>query len=194
MPELQVAGPSQKLRRWGDLGPVFSFSVPREIVPVVIVDDLSSHTPPRPCAGFDTSAATVAQQSQMGLVNPAGSGVIVVLNRVTLRPGTNNDFISILLNSAFPGQLGVGAAGFVDQRITGRPASEIAIGAAVLSLTGLIVAQMRLPLAAETSEWELGFTIGPGTGIFFQNSTLNSLLSVGMFWTETAQVEHGAVG
>lgn len=184
MPDLQDPGPGRKLqRRYRLIGTTPSPFLSPELVPVVIVDDLSDEEPTtRFATAADAVGATVGEQGQTRLRNPTGSGMII-------------ENIVLEISRAAAGQwevfqggptLTTGATEFwQDQAIAGSPQAQVTHGTDVGAVAERVArgnaggtTQVTIPL--------LRFSLPPDTQLHFLGIGANIGLDYWWTWTERA--------
>ncbi len=154
----------------------------------ILIDDLRDEEATdvfsqRPSYGSILSPATAAVNSRIQLFNPAGSGVIAVLNRVLIASDVLSAFQGSELDTPFGNQVVTKA--FRDRRITGNPACDIdhsEIGAAVggaIKINGRLAADIPVVV-------ELDIILQAGQGFHFGLNTQNQLITGTFFWREEA--------
>lgn len=182
MPELQNPDPWLKLSAKYDLVRTASglFLSP-ELVPVVIVDDLSEAQPVDrfATAGIQT-AAVAAQQTVSNLINPANSNVLAT--RIKLAAWSDVTCPWDLFFTAVSGALRTRS--WTDPRIPGLPAVAYQQGGVAAPgglgqlAAGLVIAHTMIPLDL------MDFVIPPGQGLFFVTKLQNILLATHWQWSE----------
>jgi len=124
MPDIQSSDPGRKLQqRYDLLGAPPSPLLSPELVPVVVVDDLTgtdvlSAEFERPCIAFDTFTGVVTS-AVLFLLNPFGSGVLTVVESVLFATSTACT-VSFRVRRGFGGTI-VTFGAFRDGRLAGRP-------------------------------------------------------------------------
>lgn len=137
MPDIQSPDPGRKLQdRYNLIGTTPAPFLSPELVPVVLVDDLSEDAP-----GFlwaiaaDTVTGVAALNSQTALTNPSGSGVLI--ENIAFRFG--NEVISVWnLFTAGPALTSAAVEVWQDTRRSGSPAAVVTLGTDVGAVTGPI--------------------------------------------------------
>ncbi len=187
MPELQSSDPSRKIRTRYDLvgtSPVPSIS--GELVPVVVVDDLTgfdvqSAEFERPCMVNEVNAAVVARFPRIALMNPADSGVLGILEWLWITgSGAMQIEIGILEQTLAIADRGA----FRDSRIPGVPAcgtfqGDVAGPAERDFLIGIVITGN-----APNQIFSLNMVFGPGFSIDVRGSVNNTTLQVQYMWRE----------
>lgn len=182
MPEIQTPDPGRKLaERYNLLGGSITPFLSPELVPVVILDDLSEEAPgPRFAQAGGTSAGVVARFEGSRLQNSATSGVRMEQFRLSISSDTTTAF---LLGEGGPGF----AAGIVpqwqEQGFAGTPAAVIEIGDAASGATAVIAAGTLLANVQVTLEMP-NVILVPGTQLSLSLVTADVALRLHWQWAE----------
>jgi len=157
-----------------------------EIIPVVLVDDLTSglildESYRAPAISAPTQAAVALENGFCSITAPSGSMLLV--ERVEFRFGT-----------AGPGAVNIGptdtptpaVAFWRDRRIRGSPQANVAIGSRV-GLTGTTIANIRVTTVF--TSLDLGIILSPSTDslestLAIWNTTVNDAVNVNWYWRE----------
>ncbi len=183
---------AQRLREKYDTDPPGAFdTISPEIVGVSVVEDLTKTEAVQACIGSRSeSAGGAGQLSQIGFMNRDGSGQILDLYQVFLRPAVNDTIeIRLLSASTVAAWAGAGNRAFQDRRLSGRtpigePRGQTA-GAAAGNLFGRVFA-----LSAGGRQLDgLRFTIPPGQAVAFNMATANQDFYATFFWTQRVELE-----
>lgn len=182
MPEIQSPDPGRKLQERYDLiGTTPAPFLSPELVPVVLIDDLTEEIPGVAFATVGHELAGVAgQQPQTAISNPAGSGVI--LTNLQLFVTCNSVCVFSLWRSGPALSVGVVEL-WQDQRRTGRPAARVTAGTDV-GVVGTPVATTER-LADTVAHFDLPNYVMPvGSKLHLLAENNNMLLALTWMWGE----------
>ena len=136
MPDIQSPDPGRKLQdRYNLIGTTPAPFLSPELVPVVILDDLSEDAP-----GFLFAIASqsvtgaAATNSQTALTNPTGSGVLI--ENLEFRWGQEVAGVYSLFTAGPALSLGGANESWQDTRRSGRPVGIVTLGVDVGAVTG----------------------------------------------------------
>lgn len=190
MPDLQAAEPNQKLLRQYALSRAPALHLAEELVPVVVVDNLSgadvaNEGYPRDCSATLTVVAGGAGNLSVASWLPTNN-VLCQLTGIVMFDlvGTKNFVIRNTAAATVLGLTEVFTKGFNDTRVTpalpncfigSRNNTAVPDGTAVMNVVGAIDESIYLPV---------NFTGFNGGGVQVHHGTLNAALRVGFFWTE----------
>jgi len=189
MPDIQGSDVARKLMlRYGLVGASPSPFLSPELVPVVVVDDLTTFdvldpTFERPYQASALQAGAVALRALVVLSNPVGSGVLCTLRQVV---GCCNLASTINMQSAAAGATDV--RGFsTDTRLTARGACGLrGVQRAALGPQNNFF--WRLGACTDGPRFEdflpFQFVISPGQAIEFTQELLNDTMRLSIRWTE----------
>jgi len=161
-----------------------------ELVPVVIVDDVSgpdvvSSQHPLNAIGSSSSAAAVGFFSKVGLQNPEGSGVDIFVEYMLMKSTT--DVTQTLRQSAIAVSPNAGVKTFLDNRAEGNPVGITWDENATVSLGIELIA---LRVANGMTRIDLGITLAELDSIHVQDAAANVAVdTVHYFWTERIRRE-----
>lgn len=175
--------PSTKLRdRYGLLGG-FSPKLDETIVPVVLLDDLSSPAAAgsqRIMSGFGQLGPTVGNFSHVQLFNPANSGVLLELLVADVFIGATQAVRLRLHDIALAAE--APDTGWLDARLEGAGAGEVRVEDAVAVL-GAAVGSYRAT-ANENLPVPKPVILLPGTGALFAPQNNNVVVGASFLWLE----------
>jgi len=189
MPEIQGSDVARKLMlRYGLVGASPSPFLSPELVPVVVVDDLTGFdlqdpTFERPYTVSIQQVGGVGLRARIFLVNPVGSGVLLTLNTIS---GNANAATMVEVFTG-PAQT-VATAGFsTDFRLAARGVCGV-IG----NTTGIAPISpeffFRLGPATESPQLNeflrIPVVISPGTSLDFNEALVNDVMRLQFRWTE----------
>jgi len=185
MPDIQSSDPGRKLQqRYNLLGAPPSPILSPELVPVVVVDDLTgtdvlSAEFERPCAGFDTFTGVVTS-AQLFLLNPFGSGVLLTTDQFMFQTSTAST-VSMVIRRGFGGTI-VTFGGFRDGRLVGRPNG----GFFPLSLVHVTRPwNFQLELSVPLRDLlQITYVLAPGDALQMSQSVVANTLAVSITWNE----------
>jgi len=183
---IQVPDIARKLaRRFGIDGPAPADTLAPEIVPVVLVEDLTAPDEEdsgyeRTCIGKQSVGALAANYSYVQLYNPSGSGVLVVVEAMILSVG-GNSAISIRNYDTAATSLGTDLS-FRDRRLSGAPAAQVRYVQSGANL-GDAVAQ-AFAVGNDQYLTPLDFLLSPGKGLCTRPDTQNVQNITTLFWSE----------
>lgn len=189
MNEPTTVGPLNEIlrRRYGvpgQVGPILTLA--SDLFPFVnlsddaIAPDIATYAGQKLCIGGATDVGDVANSSQVQIRNPAGSGVLVVVNRAFVRPST-----AMIVQLV---QFGTTAAdaetqGFLrDTRSSGRAAAVT--GPRTASAAASPIAQFAMGTDGLEMWTPFPFVLQPGQGLRFEGVTNNVALTVSWNWRE----------
>lgn len=170
-------------RRFGIVGSAGIDTIAPEIVPVVLVEDLQrerSFPLYRECIGGDTNGPVVAQFSYLQLLNPAGSNILVTIERFIVSATAAGAVDLRELDAALAGLSTL--KGFRDRRIPGDPVAELRGGSDAGAL-GSQVGLVTIP-ANEALTVRVDYTLTPGRGFACNSDQTNVQFRASFFWTE----------
>lgn len=188
MPDVQSPDAGRKLQlRYRLPRPATAFLSP-EIVPVVLVDDLTKLDAQdvafeRSYVRRGSQAGNVTNRAIVELVNPPNSGINVFLKRLLFDVATASsvrisepaDLISAGTLSGAP----------TDGRVVGAAASALRLGLTVGTGLGNIFIQVDAGGSFPNMIFDLsGYVVLPGQMIQCTQQILNDTLSAGFWWTE----------
>lgn len=169
-------------------GPL-TLHVSEGVQPVVLMDDLTQEVQQfREAAGTGQAPAAAGFVPEVCLANPAGSGILVLLDRVWIATGTaQNVDIGPHVGPTTAGLW----KGWRDQRLT----IPTAAATQPVATVGAQSTQAAVPWGARyfrwycaaTTEYEFGnlqMVLRPGTGVELSGVTANSNLTVDFDWRE----------
>ena len=141
------------------------------------------------CLGTGDQAATALNYSHVGLFNPAGSGVLGVLEKLIV-----TDFSGGVIAAA-AGQLGAFSgggitqtnSGFLDRRLPGGLATTLAVQKKVHT-AGLITFELFSVAISASTTAVIPFPVmlDPGSGFVVRTLALEKRLTVNFLWRERA--------
>lgn len=192
MPEIQSSDPGRKLQERYDLtgGTPAPFLSP-EIVPVVLVDDLTASDVldrafEREAFVWNTEGGGVAENSVCMFVNPVESGVLATVQRISVGVAADAVVSIERVVSTF-----VDSGGFRRFRDTRIPGLPVCGGQHFTSAPALIQDmqwQVEAPAAGNAPLFplvlELDETIGPGFGLSIRNNAVNESLDCQIWFKE----------
>jgi len=156
------------------------------ITPVVVVDDVmgtaaSDQFYQKTTRAFGSQPAVAAEFSHVQIRNPVGSGVNYLLERVLIAVGADVTVEGGPDGSANLATV-VATNVFRDQRIAGRPATQLSIDSSVASL---VTSQWSAAIEAiHSEEFLIDELIPPGQGWNLRATTLNVQLNLTYFGKE----------
>lgn len=175
---------AQKLGRAYGLTDLPITGVAPELVPVVIVGDLTSPAEHdagdiRYCVGNGSQGGAASNYAHVQLLNPPGSGITVIVQTLVVAIETAGDVQVRLYDTPLTTAT---TRRFRDTRITGTPVGQARtqnetsrLGTSVLSL-GLV--------ADASEQIQLDFVLKPGTGILVSPYTADVQCTAGWLWVE----------
>jgi len=188
VPDIQTPDVARKLQRRYDLtAPAPTPLLGPELVPVVLVDDLSTEididaaTFKRPCEGMGKVAAPAAgNDAIVALVNPTGSGVLATVEWILIN-------VDVAMEIEVEYRTGITAnqfttLGFRDPRIPGKPACSIFTG------NETATTPTRYMFTHEISNRDrpihLPWVVNAGQALVVHACTDNRPMDVAWSWTE----------
>ncbi len=183
MPDIQSPDPGRKLQeRYNLIGTTPAPFLSPELVPVVILDDLSESLPGTAFAfAGDNVAGVAAQFSQTSIENIAGSGILITEIRLYLT-GVSAGVITAWQNGP---TLGISQLGnWADRRNPGRPSARIGWSASAAPATSEQLVSTNL--LANTMLF-LDFTsqiLQSGDKVHVVSEILNSQINAWWTWGE----------
>lgn len=176
---IQQPGVTEKLRGLFALVGRIRLRLDETVSPVVIVDDLSQAGEVERLAfvGQIGVASGVGNQNFIRLCNPAESGVVAVVEQITVHQ-PNADQFDIALQA---GSL-AGANGFFrDARVPGRAACRSLVGTPVAAVLGPLQFDI---LAATDFVLDMEWILPPNTLLQIRQLNQNETLHVNFVWRE----------
>ena len=140
MPIIQVPDIALKLYRRFRLESVPDSLLAPEIVPVVLVEDLSEYMVEgtgRRCMGHTTVSAVLAERG-FAILGNVGEETRVRVSHVTMHVNTPTT-IDILAHTQTSIAIAPGTKAFLDRRVRGAPQSTIGFGAEAVPPVGIII-------------------------------------------------------
>lgn len=183
MPDIQSPDPGRKLQqRYNLIGATAAPFLSPELVPVVIVDDLSQEAPGvrfASAAAQESGAAGV--NSQTRLTNPTSSGVLIEQIRLELST-INSDSWFMFQNGP---TLSTGITSFFqDRRVSGSPIGEVTHGVDVGVVTNTVAGGRGSTTRAAIIIGFPNYVLEPGTRLHFFYSALNETMTFWWAWGE----------
>lgn len=133
--------------------------------------------------GFVTRAADAGNQSGVGLLNPTGSGVIMVLQQVSIWGGAV-DAIVVQIGTAAT-QTAASAGYLRDSRgWTTTPVRSVGQVVAHLGAFTTHLGRLQLPAANTMVDWDRPVVLIPGQRVLFATASVNITLSGSFAWRE----------
>lgn len=187
MPPIQRPDISNEIRRqFGIVGFGGPESISPEIVPVVIVQDISPARNFREASGGILQTAVVGEFSRVQLFNPNNSRTIIEAWQVLGRPSSDSIMGLRQEDTALVG--GGGTARFTDRRLAGRPVGQVLIDT-IAVIVGEGEAHWRTARDSGVHVLQVRYTLVPGTGVALINETANLNLRATWFWRERNQLQ-----
>ena len=155
-------------------------TVTGEIVPTVLVADLTSEERPEDrwaIGGVASGAAGAGNQTLIALANPAGSGVVLLLERFWLHQ-PNADIVSAEV------QIAVTVGTPQVWRDTRLPGETTGVVTSFALASAVLPAMQWALVAATTLDVIFPAVLMPGTSIRLRQLNANETLSGGFFWRE----------
>lgn len=187
MPDIQTTDVGRKLqRRYQLLGPPPTPFLSPELVPVVIVDDLTDldvleATFERPCEGMATiNAPAVGSDAINALVNPADSGIVATVEWVLIEVAVAMH-IEVEIRTTVTANV-FGTRGFRDTRVAGTPACAFFQGSEVQT-TPTRYFFIHEPTQRDRQIF-LPWVVAPGSALVLHAGSDNQELRSAWFWTE----------
>lgn len=186
MPDIQTSDPGRKLQERYDLvGPPPSPFLSPELVPVVLVDDLTElsvldRTFERPATVNESSPPVVAAVSVIAFDNPVDSGVLAIMEW-GLFNGDSDYLLQVFLSATLAGILDNGS--WRDSRISGQPVCGVGPTSEAQTLRDF-------QISIDASEAEafniltLPFIVSPGFSLRFAGTVDNSAITAQLLWRE----------
>lgn len=175
------------LRRAFGLFTGFRLTLDEVVVPVAVIEDATtpSRSTDKPCFGGAQQAAVVAEFSHASLHNPAGSGVLLLLDTAWIRLSTNSS-----LQFWGGGRDGTTVNGsYRDSRLWQQAGVPQVPNARILHHTnvahlGTLRASILYVGTVPSLEVPLGIIIGQGDDLTLETGSLNVGLDVLFMWRE----------
>ena len=184
MPRTQRATLIDTIRRQLDLDPPGTIdTVASEIVPVYIVGVLEPETIDLPCTGGLQRGPDAGQYSEVGLVNPANSGVLLLLEDLYYGAGASSIQCGLYRNenpSAAQGQ-----SLYRDQTLAGFPVGQIG-GEGVAAAGGTACGKYSARLDMINHIDMRGFIIEPGGDLTMVTAQTDKIMIATFMWRERA--------
>jgi len=189
MPEkIQTPSVSQALTQEYSIKGRLRLALDETVVPVTVVGNVSPDLY-RPC-GVALRIAPLANNFNIQqLINPAGSGVIAYLDRVTAASSVNSGQNYFLED--VPVDVAATASGFfLDRRETPaapdqkRPNVLLYTDQRLVALAGDLVGRAQQAATGQSIIDLSGFTLMPGTGFAISCDLINSKLECSFVWRE----------
>ncbi len=190
MPDIQTTDVGRKLqRRYQLTGPPPTPFLGPELIPVVLVDDLTGidileATFERPCWAHISTGQVVGEAANHAIVNPVGSGVLATIESVVPDVESNAtvlefEFDTTVVANAFT------LRGFRDSRVIGNPACGMLADTAVATASTGWQVQFNSgdPLVSIT-KIPLGWVLAPGTAFIMKANRNNEAIRSSWEWTE----------
>ncbi len=182
MPDIQDPGPGRKLqRRYRLIGTTPAPFLSPELVPVVLIDDLTEETPAIDFAIVgDLQAAVVAERSQTGLRNPAASNMTIEQVELRFVPASLSNY---RLGVTGPALAVLSTPIWQDSGRSGVPVGEVltdtdAAGASGVLCDGSVLANTLVVIPLPN------YVIQPGDQIRLSLETLNVTFRFWWTWGE----------
>lgn len=160
-----------------------------EVVPIVLLEDLSKHSPyerslQRVAGAFGVHASSGGQQPCIQLKNPAASGTVLMLERVCVSGLTiAGRFIIGQGAPSMTDLVGTLSKFWKDSRFDGNPVGDARNGqkavSPVLTIFGCVLALNQF-LVIDNLE----LVIPPGKSVFAQLQVANAQFEASMEWSE----------
>ncbi len=186
MPEIQSPDPGRKLQeRYNLIGSTPAPFLSPELVPVVLIDDLTEEGPgPRFCSAASALSPAAGKQAATALGLPNGANVLIENISVVFY---TNGAASFEADLAGPTLTGSGATSlFQDRRLAGSPIAIVSDGDDVGAVSGPIAKGQILGstvVKVDLPNWKFSDT---SQEIFLLISSIN--ISCSYFWTWTERV------
>ncbi len=184
MPDIQDPGPGRKLqRRYRLIGTTPAPFLSPELVPVVIIDDLSEEEPTTSFAWSSQSVAGVAAtQSQTRITNPVDSGILLENLRLQITVFSDSN---IRVDETSTGSLASSASTlWADQRRAGIPVALVSRGVDVTVGGGPRIFEARV-LGLTLIDIDLSQAVVPeGRMLHFRSLTVNQEVIFSWYWSE----------
>ncbi len=185
MPDIQSPDPGRKVaEKYNIVGPPPVLFLSPELVPVVLIDDLTEALP-----GIAWAIAPVDQPggagvaSQTALRNPSDSGILIenLSLRVNTSAGSN-----IEIHTAGPSLASTSPKDWQDQRRSGAPVGIVTQGTDVGAVTGRVFEGVASFLAVLAFTFN-GWVMPPGGKLHLIATVVNVTMQVTWQWTETPE-------
>jgi len=155
------------------------------IVPVAVVGELEDRRF-RHAAGLLNTAGVAAQFGYVQLFNPAGSGVLVTLNRfwanIGAAMGVEFGFVDAAMTAVTSTEIG-----WTDRRVAGGPAAIIHGRTSAGALLDLKLGELEMdPTLTVTRFVPFEAILLEGEGFGWKGDTLNVRLQLNVDWSERA--------
>lgn len=179
---------AEYVRRCAALRESTSLELIQDLMPVLPVVDpglpeMSLLRRDKRCAGWTTAPAVAAQQGYCEVRNPAGSGLLVVVDKARAWPAVAGAAMGFRaqLTTLGGGALASTRAA-VDTRSVGPAVATIYVGTAAVALPGLEYAQGSSPVGVEFGP----YILEPGDNIIVWSLTANAEVNFSFRWRERA--------
>lgn len=183
MPEIQSPDPGRKLQeRYNLIGTTPAPFLSPELVPVVLVDDLTEEDPGIRFAavGFQIAAAA-GTPNQVALRNPIGSNVII--ENILVSIGASNAISWQVFEAG--GLLSIAIVpAWADRRIAGRPAGRVTGQSVATTATGIRLGQGFTPANTSTLIDLRTQKLNEDARVHFETVTLNFAAVYQLSWSE----------
>ena len=182
MPDLQSPNPGLKLARLYNLvGGFFTPFLSPEIVPVVIVDDVSDQDPGKAFAAAGVAVSAVALQTSIStLLNPLNSGVnIIDISLMFATVASSQWALARLANDVTPG-----TEQWQDRRRLGTPVGEHSSGTLLVAGIQDAILQGQILSSTPVHISLANHVLTPGTQLSLVIITINTTLLGGWTWAE----------
>lgn len=186
---IQAPELARRLQRKFDTdGPGPTHTLAPEIVPVVLVEDLTPALPEdtgfiRQCVGTVYQAGVAAEYAHAQLFNPDGSGSILHAEMAVVSIGAA-DTVNVAFYDTRLGN--DGSVYFRDRRLAGSPVGAVTNDSGGAEL-GTNIAPIESP-GDEAITIPLDIILAPGQGLVL-NVGVNNALNASFWWTERAGLE-----
>lgn len=163
-------------------GPDAIQTISPELVPVVILDDLSSKAPTFGCIGYGTMGASATDYGHVQLYNPATSDLVVLVKKIEFHCGTAMNAGLCLHDSDGDLTSESTAKSYTDRTRSGSPVARLMYDA-VSPTVGTIIAQYWAR-QLEILRLEPNITLDPGQGVNIRGGTVNINVVAVYHWDE----------
>lgn len=189
MNEPTTVGPLNEVlrRRYGvpgQVGPILTIA--SDLFPSVDVSDdgiapeLAVYAGVKLCIGGAFDAADAALSSMVQIRNPTGSGVLAVVDRAHVAPGSSGQIQLVFFGTT---AADVETQGFLrDTRAVGRAAALT--GPRTAAAAGSQIAVYTIASTGQDLLTGFPIVLQPGQGIRFERTTINISLTVTFTWRE----------
>ncbi len=184
MPEIQSPEPGRKLQqRYNLVGSTPSPFLSPELVPVVLVDDLSKEESldepfERQAVQFSTESGAAGFYSEISLTNPTSSGVLLLCD--SFSPNATQGFLHIGFFTG-PGGVSTTFREWRDNRISGTPICGLTNSQTAAPPSG---AYRQFVTTANNRIYSLPYILEEGSRLIFTTSGTNEFLQLTVFWRE----------